>query len=252
MADALVRELNKLGYQPVFLPRSGVKPPELYSYVRESQRLVRLGELAEALPAVKTLKPTKGELGNIELHYTSSKKLSGAVNFLQAALQCIGIGAVPKLDLRFAGANEFSFALTGLHYLSVDPLRLNQLLADLNTTGIPAEHLEEGRLHVAYEYAYASELLMSRGDKADFEAGVEGKVGEFIDLGGKGSVSVASSSTLKFKGAAGAEAAFAYKAGRLVREGRGWAMYPEQVMRGGLTETKQPFVPQPAVVLTVE
>jgi len=26
-------------------------------------------------------------------------------------------------------------------------------------SGIPAEHLEEGRLHVAYEYAYASELL---------------------------------------------------------------------------------------------
>ena len=26
----------------------------------------------------------------------------------------------------------------------------------------------------------------------------------------------------------------------------------QDVMRGGLTETKQPFVPQPAVVLTVE
>jgi hypothetical protein len=252
MADALVRALNKLGYQPVFLPRSGVKPPELYSYVRDNQRLVRLGALAEALPAAADLKPSKGELGNIDLHYSSSKNLKGAVSFLQAALQCIGISAVPKIDLGFAGANEFAFALTGLHYLSVDPVRLNKLIKDLDTTGIPAEHLKEGRLHIAYEYAYASELLMSRGDKQEFNAGIDGKVGEFIDLGTKGSVALASRSTLSFKGNAGAVAAFAYKAGRLVREGGHWAFYPEEIKKGGLAETPKPFVPQPAIVLAVD
>ena len=55
MADALVRTLNAMGYQPVFLPRSGVQPPELYHYLRDQRRLVRIGSLAGALPAAAAL-----------------------------------------------------------------------------------------------------------------------------------------------------------------------------------------------------
>jgi hypothetical protein len=249
MADALVKELARLGYQPVFLPRTGVTPPEVYNYDRE--KLVRLGELREYLPVAGDLEPTQGQLGNINYQYTSEKRLSAAIDFLESALKCIGVTAVPKLDLKFAGSRSFSFAFTDVTYLSVDPARLHQIIADMTTNGIPTSYVNAGSLHVAYEYAYAKELLMSRGDKQEFSTNISGDVGSFIDLGAQGSVSVASSSTISFKNAQGLSAAFAYKAGRLARENGKWVLYPETVTKHGLTEERTPFLPQPGVVLHV-
>ena len=251
MADALVRTLNAMGYQPVFLPRSGVQPPELYHYLRDQRRLVRIGSLAGALPAAAALVPSEGTLGDINTQYTSEKKLDAAVSFLETALKCIGIDAAPKIDLGFAGSRNFAFAFTGVTYRSIDPAQLYPLVDALNTQGMPKEYIEDGRLHIAYEYAYATELLMSRGDRLAFHADIQGKVGSFFDLGGKGSVSLASTTTVSFKGDAGVRAAFAYKAGQLVKERGHWVFYPEEVMRSGLVETRKPYVAQPAVVLSV-
>jgi hypothetical protein len=46
--DDLVRLLNKKGYQPVMLPRTNVRPPEMYTYA--DQRLIRRGPLTDYLP----------------------------------------------------------------------------------------------------------------------------------------------------------------------------------------------------------
>jgi hypothetical protein len=104
--------------------------------------------------------------------------------------------------------------------------------------------VDAGQLHIAYEYAYAGELLMSRGDKGDFSHDISGKVGAYVDLGVKGSVSVDSKSTISFKSAQGRRAAFAYKAGRVTQQGNGWVLYPEVVTKSGLTPTGQQYIPQ--------
>lgn len=259
MADALVRELNRLGYQPVFLPRTGTLPPELYNYVREQKRLVRRGALGEYLPQAKTVVPTDGQLANIAYKYTSEKKLEAAVSFLSQALKCIGIDAAPKIDLGFTGSKDFSFAFTDVTYKSVDPALLDQVIRTLAPNGIPRAYVEGGHLHVAYEYAYAKELMLSRGDKKSFAEDISGKVGAYLDVGVKGSVSVASQSTITFKGGPGANAAFAYKSARLVLENGQWVLYPEEVMRSALgpsgkraaAKPPRPHLPQPAVVLAV-
>jgi len=126
-----------------------------------------------------------------------------------------------------------------------------QIIADMTTKGIPPSYVDAGSLHIAYEYAYANELLMSRGDKKAFSTNISGDVGSFIDLGVQGAVSVASTSTISFKNAKGLSAAFAYKAGRLAREEGKWVLYPETVSKVGLTEERTPFLPQPGVVLHV-
>jgi len=250
MADALVRELNRLGYQPVFLPKTGVTPPELYAFTKQNQRLVRFGALSEYLPTVKDEKPAEGQLGDINYQYTSEKKLDAAVSFLETALKCIGISAVPKIDLGFAGSKNFSFAFSDVTYKSVDPARLGKLIGTLSTEGIPQSYVDQGQLHLAYEYAYARELLMSRGDRKAFSADVKGNIGSYIDLGAQGSVSMASATTISFKNKAADAAAFAYKAGRLERENGRWVFFPEVVTQKGLIEERAPFVPQRAVVLT--
>jgi hypothetical protein len=251
MSDALVKELDRLGYQPVFLPRTGVTPPELYSYEKSNQRLVRLGALSEYLTAASKLQPSEGQLADINYKYTTEKKHAAALSFLETALKCIGISAVPKLNLGFTGSKSFSFAFTDVAYKSVDPARLHQVLLEMTTKGIPHSYIDAGSLHVAYEYAYARELLMSRGDRQAFSTDISGSVGSYIDLGVQGSVSVASESTISFKSVAGAAAAFAYKAGRLARENTQWVLYPEVISRRGAVEERAPFLPQRGVVLQV-
>jgi hypothetical protein len=250
MADQLVQELNRLGYQPVFLPRTGVSPPELYSYSRQNHRLVRYGELAAYLPAAGELKAKVGELGDINYQYSSRKKLDAAVSFLQNALQCIGISAIPKLKLEFAGSKDFSFAFTKVTYAAVTPAALAPLLGGMTTPGIAEKDIADGNLHIAYEYAYAMELLMSRGDRKEFAQGIEGHIGDFIDIGANGSVSVESKSTISFKGH-GDPAAFAYKAGRLTRDAGQWTFRPEEVLKGFAAEPTA-FLPQRDVVLAVD
>jgi hypothetical protein len=103
MADALVALLNGYGYQPIFLPRTGLKPPDLYTYIRRQGHLIRRGSLLRYLPDHPTLEPLNGKLANIEHKQTSGKDIGAAVSFLESALRCIGIENVPKLDLRFTG-----------------------------------------------------------------------------------------------------------------------------------------------------
>lgn len=247
MADALVALLNSLGYQPVFLPRTGVTPPELYHYA--NRRLVRLGPLADRLPSAAAL-PTagSGRLADIEHQHTSRKDLKATVSFLDQALRCIGITAIPKLDLSFAGAKTFSFAFSDVTYRGLDPTQLHQPLQQLSTTGIPEEYVEAGKLHVAYEYAYARRLLLSRADQKAFKHDVAGKVGAFIDLGTSGKAEVASSTTVSFTSVTDDVAAFAYKAGRLERRNETWVFFPEEVFRApelGAGERSVPYLPAP-------
>ena len=252
MSDALVRELNRLGYQPVFLPRAGVKPPELYNYEQKNRRLVRRGALSEYLPAAKELIPTSDRLADIAYKYTSAKEVNAAVGFLANALRCIGIESVPKIDLGFAGSKNFSFAFTQISYLSVNPARLDQVLRGMSISGIPREYVEAGRLHIAYEYAYTHELIMSRADKKAFSQEISGAVGTYFDLGTKGSVSVINDSTISFRSESSA-AAFAYKAGRLEQEDGGWVLFPEEVSRSGYEDGNgPPYLPQRGVVLSAQ
>jgi hypothetical protein len=106
-------------------------------------------------------------------------------------------------------------------------------------------------LHIAYEYAYSDTLRMSRADGKAFDSDIGGKVGEFIDLSANAKVEVQGNRVITFSSAKGDKAAaFAYKAGRVLKEGRNWIFQPETVMRDALG-APQKFVPARGVVLTV-
>src|ERR1043166_4916861 len=126
MSDALVTMLNSYGYQPVFLPRTGVVPPELYNFA--NKRLVRQGELARFFKKPVTFTPSKGRLGDLQGKVTSSKNFSAALGFLQKALQALGISGMPKIDLSFTGSKEFVFSFSEVTYQSVDPAVLDGIL----------------------------------------------------------------------------------------------------------------------------
>ena len=249
MADALVELLNSLGYQPVFLPRTGVVPPELYNVA--NGRLVRRGPLKDYLPAAGDLVPTEGALADIAHRQTTKKQLKGAASFLERALKCIGIASAPKLDLSFTRSTELVFAFADVTYKSVDPSRLDLMLKDIATGAIPAAYVEDG-LHLAYEYIYARRLLLSRADGAGFDDDIAGKIGSFVDLGQSGSVSVDSATTISFAGRDRLPVAFAYKAGQLTLDRGTWSFYPEEVVRGAEGDAHLPFLIEPGRVLEID
>ncbi len=250
MADALVRLLNQRGYLPIFLPRTGLEPPELYSFARQKNELVRWGALRQFLPQGTAFRPKSSQVSDIEHLQTSGKKQSLALDFLSRALKCVGIEGAPKLDLSFSGAEEYRFSFSGLTAKSVDPAALRTVIQGLELTGIPQRYLEMGGLHIAYEYLYAQKLLMSRSDQRGFRQDISGAVGQYLDLGAKGSVRVESETTISFSGQGGVSAAFAYKAARILQGNNGWELYPEEQMADVRLETR-PFLPARGVALGV-
>ncbi len=254
MADALVKLLNSFGYQPVFMPKTGIAPPEIYNFA--NGRLIRRGHLSQYLAkGIALPQNRRGKLGDIEYKETSGKKLSAATSFLENALKCIGVTSPPKIDLSFAGGSDFVFSFSDVTYEGVDPAELDVVLNNLSTGAIPQEYVEGGRLHIAYEYAYANTLLMRRADKERFETNVAGvQIEAFINVGASGVVESQSETTVSFKNSSANDngaAAFAYKAGQLKLNDGKWAFFPEEIMTGFLGEGDA-YLPARGIVLKVQ
>lgn len=254
-ADSLVKTLNQGGFTPVFLTRPGLAPPDIYT-VTDGGRLERHGPLKAYL---KDKSVTYGVHTNpfhdIILSHTGEKSLQGATSFLSSALKCIGIGAAPKLDLGFTGSNSFIFSFEEITIESVDSVEIETSLDSLDLSVMPAKDTTKGRLHVAYEYLCAKNLLMYRSDKMKFKGNIKGKVGTFIDVGVSGVVDASNSNVIKFKSVT-QSAPFAYKSGSLEKRGGKWQFRVSQVaadfvgIPGAPAAEARPYLPARGVVLT--
>jgi len=246
MRDRLVALLNDLGFQPVFLPTTGLEPPELYNHDRG--RLIRRGPLRRYLRA-PIPRPHAGVLPDIEHHHSSRKHLAESTKFLHNALRCIGIAA-PKLSLSVLGSHDLVFAFSEVTTARIDPADLDPLLQALEVHAIPDEYVRGGALHIAYEYVYARQVLLRRDDGHGFDAAIGSRLHEFFDLGGKGRVRVEAGTALVFSASDEAPAAFGYKAGQLRLENAKWAFYPEiiSIERDG-SSLQTPYLPARGVVL---
>jgi hypothetical protein len=254
MTDALVKVLNRIGFQPIFLPYTGLTPPELYNFTRRNgkPRLVRRGPLAKYLPEAAALPLSRSDLPDISHQRTSSKSLAASTEFLAQSLACLGITSVPKLDLSFIGTTRLTFAFGGLWSLRVDPADLDHALNKLDLGAIPEDHVDRGFLHIAYEYAFATTLLMHREDGKDLQLGAEADLAGFITLGTRGTVHLDNRSTVSFAATDETNApAFAYRAGRLTRDTR-WRFRPEEGYRRDGETRRQPYVLRPGLVLEAE
>ena len=245
MIDGLVWELNQLGYQAAWLPQTGLVPPDVYNVasVAGGRRLVRRGPLRDYLPAVAQLPLHRGQTTDIDHHQTTKKQLVGAVDFLKRALGYLGVSAIPKLELGFAGGSELTIAFSDVHFARVDISAIEPLLKQMQTHAIPQDVIASGRLHLAYEYLYAGSVHVTRADKRAFDVDVKGRLGEFIDVGTSAHVSVEQGTRLAFSGK-GERAAFAYKAARLTRPGADWEIETVVSMRSpGGPPSSAPYLP---------
>jgi hypothetical protein len=186
---------------------------------------------------------------DIEHHSSTSKTQKASVSFLKKALACIGVDGSPKLDISFTGKASLTFRFTNIRVASFDKMD-NVVKEKLALDAIPPNVIEDGDLHVAYEYLYAENLIMSRDDQKAFEHDVAASLQTHIDIGTKGKVELRSSTTLSFSSTLTDRVAFACKFGQLVRRNANWYFYPEEGKMG--REQTRPFVPARGVVLSAE
>jgi hypothetical protein len=167
-------------------------------------------------------------VADIEGVRTSEKAASGSIRFLVNAFRVLGIES-PAIDIAFAGGSSLTFSFRGLLAVRVDPTKIDSLLVDLDTTAVPEDQIEAGKLHIAYEYLYASALCVSRSDGRSFGGDAQARLSEWFDIAAAGATTLRRNTVIRFERIGGERAAFAYKAGRLDRSRTGWTFRPEVV-----------------------
>lgn len=254
MPDQLVQFLNKHGYMPIF-GRADLLPPTLYTLekTKRGPAMQLRGQLArylsdEAPPRHRHHKT----FDEIAATSSSAKGIGASVNFLQGVLACIGISAVPKLDLSFAGSRAFKFRLTDIDAIAVEPAAVEKILAHINLDTIPPDLLNDGKTFIAYEYLAASTVTMERGDGTAFTTDIEGHIGEFIQADARVNVNVVHKSKVTFRGQDGTRAAFAAKFARITLQDGKRYLVLDDAFASDTGMTRTPVVPQLNAALPVE
>ena len=247
MADALVDWLNDHGYQPFAMSRTNVDPPDVLTVVgRDMEFWGRLHKfyMKEEGKQIPKFNSSSGRSDDIEYEHTSRKNIRLAVSCLESMLKCIGLTAVPKIDLSFCGESRLTFSVSGVTYRRVDPVDLDQFFQRFSQRNIPDAYVTQGALHVTYEYLYAERLLMQMESGKQFKADAEGDIGSYVDLGVNGEVKILDRTTLEFTSKNGDAAAFAFKSGRLLRADNKWEYFIHESALSGPEEHRQrPWIP---------
>lgn len=243
--------LNERGYQPAFMPATGLIPPDLYTY--NNHRIIRVGPLKDFLyDGTEIPEIRDGELLDIELVQTTAKSLAGSVKFLADVLQTLGLTGSPKLNLSFAGSGDLTFQLVKVTYKETSTAEFPALAGKIVRDRVPKKVVEDDGLHVVYHYAYAEKLEMRRKDGKAIDGGAGVNVNSIVDVQAKASLRIENGNSLVFQAKNGFPIAFAYKAGQLRRSGGRFEFFPEQIKHfsgqhvggGGAPE----YLPKPGIV----
>lgn len=229
MPDALVSYLNKLGYQPAFIGRTGLMPPEIYGM--NDDRLMRHGPLSDYVER-RGLQPFPVEdssAPDFSGVYTSGKKFAATLRFLESALRCLGVSFAPGFSLSCLKDTRLTFSFSGVTARSASPGHivrtldfLDPALARMDEAGI--------ELHIVYEYLYAERLLVSTRSTSSRKVAGSLDIEAFSELNTDARLVRDDEATISFSHPQSARVAFAYRAGWLRLCGARWEFLPNVVV----------------------
>lgn len=192
LQDPLFKLLNKRGYLPILMPRSGVWPPTVYSL--EGDQLVLKAPLKdyfnEGSDALAKLRSTPAAAPDLAKVIGAQRAGKATLNLLDQILQFFNLsgGVQAKLSGRQDEGLDVSF--TDVRVRTVPPDVILRVIQDLPSETFNKEEVGLGKVHIAYEYLYAHKLSVFAGGRAEVHADVGVGVDKAAGIsGGYGSAS---------------------------------------------------------------
>lgn len=223
--DPALTYLNRLGYNVIRLPRTGLIPLEVLG--RESGRPPEpLGALPSVWQsALSVPRVTSGDTAPIAGKSTSNIKISFGLKILEGILGAMG-AAVPQVSLAYSRARTVRFEFKEPVIKRIEPLDVGNYLAqgDLNTSNPFVRYYmlsDDTQAYVVTEVLLSNSIRVTALDES--EAGVkvdvpaiQNAVGANVDL----KANTAAEGDLVYQGKQ--LLAFGYRAHEIVYSGKEW------------------------------
>jgi len=212
LTDEVIKYLNNIGYMPIVVPRSGIVPPTVYRHEEDTYiRIADLNDWLDARPELQALLSTKPEsavdLGN-ELN---DRKAGKASISLFAQISAIFSAGAPNVEAAGEAGGEVQIMYDDCTTRVVVPDKVEKALAGVKPEQFgPA--LGEGKVHIAYEYLYASKVKASVKSNAGGSASASAAIAGVGKAEATASANRGASETMTWEGKAGQEpVAIAFK-----------------------------------------
>jgi len=223
--DPALTYLNRLGYNVVRVPRTGLMPLEVSGCEsgRPPERLGALPTVWQSTLPVPTV--TSGDVATISGKCTSNIKIGFGLRILEEILGAMG-ATVPHVGLAYSQARTVRFEFNNPDIKKIDPLLVGNFLAkgDLNISNPFVQHYmlrEDTRAYVVTEVLLSDSIRVTALDESEAAAKVDIKaIADGVGANIQVQATTATEGDLVYRGKQ--SLAFGYKAHEIVYSGREW------------------------------
>lgn len=106
----------------------------------------------------------------------------GSISFLSGILSKFGFRGAPEGHANAEASRSLDLVFKKVTCKRVDSGAVHDALENYDPTKFGIEHLEAGKVYVAYEYLYSSELEVRTGRNMTGEAGLKAQLGEVANV----------------------------------------------------------------------
>lgn len=225
--DPSLTYLNKLGYNVVRLPRTGIEPLDV---IGRDETVQWLGPIAEiwksAVPQPAPLPPK--DAVSVNGQRTDALELSVGLGILKNALAAFGASA-PSLDTAYKSAHSVQFSFSDVKIVSVSPFSAGSYLAkgDLATDNpVVRNYFLSGKASawLIVEVLRSNSITVTATDSHGVEVGVDvPAIQNVVDAKVGVKPSSSSNSTVTFSGPNAVTFGFAVQ--QIARVGDAWELH---------------------------
>jgi hypothetical protein len=249
-SERLLEFFTEKGYQPILLPRSDLLPPEVYFL--EERRYERHGSLRNFLIATDIIpQPTIANAVDLEKIYTNGRQAHLSFSFFKQLLDLLGLAG----SLTASGKNNLAensvLRFRDVKISSVPRLAVEQALSiGFHADQIGYDKIQQGIVHIAFEYMYAGRVEIAFGDQDALSIGLSSDL-QVVGIEGGRSSETRGLDAATFESKTRA-VAVAFKAGQLVRNGSNWELEVTRTSGSGFgPRSVVPYVYKPNEILAI-
>ena len=224
--DPSVTYLNKLGYNVVKLPRTGIEPMDVIGRDQTMQWLGPIDSIwSSAVPKPQPGPPKPASAVNGQK--TDALDLSVGLSILGNTLAAFGV-SVPSLDVAYKSAHAVQFSYNNVTIVQVAPFAAGNYLAkgELQSDNPAVKNYflsGEAKAYLITQVLKSNSLTVTATDSHGTSVGVDLSAFQGLDAKIGVKPSSASNSTISFTGPEAITFGFAVQ--QIAREGDQWALH---------------------------